>query len=94
MTTENSSGENSNTGNSKPTQKPELQELLKVVRGNPTAEELATVIAVLGAATAEAEAQSGGRERRLASTWSRNASMLRSEIVPGPGQWRFTTRTR
>lgn len=84
MTSDNSAAE----------QKPELQDLLKVVRGNPTAEELATVIAVLGAASAEAGAQSGGRERRLTSTWSRNASMLRSEIVPGPGQWRFSTRTR
>ncbi|MDE2591429.1 MAG: acyl-CoA carboxylase subunit epsilon [Actinomycetales bacterium] len=84
MTSDNSAAE----------QKPELQDLLKVVRGNPTAEELATVIAVLGAASAEAAAQSGGRERRLTSTWSRNASMLRSEIVPGPGQWRFSTRTR
>lgn len=84
MTSDNSAAE----------QKPELQDLLKVVRGNPTAEELATVIAVLGAASAEAGAQSGGRKRRLTSTWSRNASMLRSEIVPGPGQWRFSTRTR
>lgn len=80
--------------NQTPEQLPELQQLLKVVRGNPSPEELATVIAVLTAASAEAQAQSAGRERRLTSTWSRNASMLRSEIVPGPGQWRFTTRTR
>lgn len=73
---------------------PDLQQLLKVVSGNPSPEELATVIAVLSAATAEAQTQTAGRERRLASTWSRNASMLRSEIVPGPGQWKFTTRTR
>jgi hypothetical protein len=80
--------------NQTPEQLPEVQQLLKVVRGNPSPEELATVIAVLTAASAEAQSQSSGRERRLTSTWSRNASMLRSEIVPGPGQWRFTTRTR
>ena len=80
--------------NQTPEQLPELQQLLKVVRGNPSPEELATVIAVLTAASADAQSQSAGRERRLTSTWSRNASMLRSEIVPGPGQWRFTTRTR
>ena len=80
--------------NQTPEQLPELQQLLKLVRGNPSPEELATVIAVLTAASAEAQSQSAGRERRLTSTWSRNASMLRSEIVPGPGQWRFTTRTR
>lgn len=75
-------------------QQPDLQQLLRVEAGNPTAEELATVIAVLTAANAEAAENSGGRERRLASTWSRNADMLRSEIRPGPGQWKFSTRTR
>jgi len=77
-----------------PENQPDLQHLLRVVGGNPSAEELATVIAVLTAANAEAATASGGRERRLASTWSRNADMLRSEIRPGPGQWKFSTRTR
>lgn len=77
-----------------PEAQPNLQQLLQVVGGNPTAEELATVIAVLTAANAEAAAQNTGRERRLTSTWSRNASMLRSPILPGTGQWKFSTRTR
>ena len=79
---------------SAPENQPDLQQLLQVVRGNPTAEELATVIAVLTAANAEAVSQGSGRERRLASTWSRNASMLRSPILPGPGQWQFSSRSR
>ncbi|MEY2675685.1 MAG: hypothetical protein RL645_21 [Actinomycetota bacterium] len=77
-----------------PENQPDLQQLLQVVRGNPTPEELATVIAVLTAANAEAASQSSGRERRLTSTWSRNASMLRSPILPGPGQWKFASRSR
>jgi hypothetical protein len=77
-----------------PETQPDLQQLLQVVRGNPSAEELATVIAVLTAANAEAQSQGSGRERRLASTWSRNASMLRSPLTPGPGQWQFSSRSR
>lgn len=72
----------------------QLQQLMQVVRGNPTAEELATVIALIAAANAEAQQQSAGLERKLTSTWSRNASMLRGSIQPGPGQWRFASRTR
>ena len=72
----------------------QLQQLMQVVRGNPTAEELATVIALIAAANAEAQQQSAGLERKLTSTWSRNASMLRGQIQPGPGQWKFASRTR
>ena len=72
----------------------QLQQLMQVVRGNPTPEELATVIALIAAANAEALQQSAGLERKLTSTWSRNASMLRGPIQPGPGQWKFASRTR
>ncbi|WP_296632740.1 acyl-CoA carboxylase subunit epsilon [Rhodoluna sp.] len=70
----------------------ELQELLQVVRGEPTPEELATIIAVLEAARAEEEAASDGYERPLKSTWSRNSAQLRHGIVPGAGQWRGAYR--
>jgi hypothetical protein len=72
----------------------QLQQLMQVVRGNPTPEELATVIALIAAANAEAQQQIAGLERKLTSTWSRNASMLRGSIQPGPGQWKFASRTR
>jgi hypothetical protein len=70
-----------------------LQDALQVVRGAPTAEELATVIAVLAAAHAEEEASATGVERKLKSTWSRNAAVMRPAIVPGPGQWRGAYRS-
>lgn len=70
-----------------------LQEALRVVRGAPTAEELAAVIAVLEAAHAEELADAKGYERPLKSTWARNASQLRGEIMPGPGQWRGAYRS-
>jgi hypothetical protein len=70
-----------------------LQDSLRVVRGTPTPEELATVIAVLAAAHAEEEASATGFERALKSTWSRNAAVMRPAIVPGPGQWRGAYRS-
>ncbi len=70
-----------------------LQDSLQVVRGAPTPEELATIIAVLAAANAEAEAAETGFERKLKSSWSRNAAVMRPAIVPGPGQWRGAYRS-
>lgn len=71
----------------------ELQQALRVVRGAPTPEELATVIAVLEAAHAEEAAASHGFERQLKSSWSRNQAQLRHGIAPGPGQWRGAYRS-
>jgi|GEM_PF-350192 len=73
-------------------QEQSLQDALRVVRGAPTPEELATVIAVLAAAHAEEEAAATGFERPLKSSWSRNAAVLRPQIVPGAGQWRGAFR--
>jgi hypothetical protein len=70
----------------------DLQAALQVVRGNPDATELATVIAVLQAAHDEEALDGHGYERPLKSTWSRNVAQLRHPIVPGPGQWRGALR--
>jgi hypothetical protein len=56
--------------------------LLKVVRGNPSAEELAALIAVVAArASATAEPQPPTRP-----LWGR--PVLRPDLTPGPGAWR------
>lgn len=70
----------------------ELQEAIQVVRGNPSAAELATVIAVIQAAHAEETLDGHGYERPLKSSWSRNVAQLRHPIVPGAGQWRGAVR--
>ena len=60
--------------------------LLRVVRGEPTAEELAAVTAVLLARAAEASASSsrpGSRPR-----WSRGSGVRHQLPAPGPGAWR------
>lgn len=69
-----------------------FQEELKVVRGNPTAEELAAVIAIVEAAAAEESASSTGAIRQPKSTWNRNGVKLRGGITPGFGQWTASYR--
>ena len=71
----------------------EFSESIQVVSGAPTAEELATVIAVLEAAHAEEAETAPGYERALKSTWSRNVAQLRHPLTPGPGQWRGAYRS-
>ena len=63
-----------------------------VLSGNPTAEELAVVVAVLQAASASAAANSNGVVLEPRSSWSRNAGLLRAPITPGFGQWRAAYR--
>ncbi|MDP9466636.1 MAG: acyl-CoA carboxylase subunit epsilon [Actinomycetota bacterium] len=56
--------------------------LLRVVRGNPSAEELAALVAVV-AARASAASPPEPRGRPL---WGR--PVLRPSLTPGPGAWR------
>ncbi|MEY4618341.1 MAG: hypothetical protein RL101_527 [Actinomycetota bacterium] len=70
----------------------EFQDALKVVRGNPTAEELAAVIAIVEAAAAEERMQSGSAKPAPRSTWNRNHIQLRGGITPGFGQWNASFR--
>ena len=56
--------------------------VLSVV-GNPTAEELAAVVAVLSAASTTAPAQ----EEPVPSRWNDRAALLRRPLLPGPGAW-------
>jgi len=62
---------------------------IQVVRGEPSAEELAAAIAVVQAALADevdsAAASAGGANTK--STWTRNQAMLRQGIQAGAKQW-------
>ena len=58
------------------------QLLLRVVRGKPTDEELAALVAVVTArSTARPEATPGG-------VWTDRALLVRRFPAPGPGAWR------
>ncbi|MEE1927870.1 acyl-CoA carboxylase subunit epsilon [Streptomyces sp. TRM 70351] len=63
--------------------------MIKVVRGNPTPEELAAALAVVQArAAAAASAESGARN---VSGWSDPARLVPRRLPhPGPGAWRTT----
>ena len=61
--------------------------LLRVVRGDPTPEELAALIAVVSARGGDVEEPAPPR-----SLWGRPA--LRPTLHPGPGAWRASTLPR
>jgi len=60
--------------------------LLRVVRGDATAEEIAALVAVLLARSADAGAP--GRARSVKNAWSDRSRQLRRPLSPGPGAWR------
>jgi hypothetical protein len=68
----------------------DFQDSLRVVGGNPTAEELAAVIAIIEAAAAEESSTATKPAPR--STWNRNNVQLRGGINPGFGQWNASFR--
>ena len=60
--------------------------VLRIVRGDPSPEELAALTAVLAAASAgsgEPEEASGP-----ASVWVERESLVRRPLTPGPNAWR------
>ena len=62
--------------------------LLRVVRGEPTSEELAALLAVLTARTASTEARgNAGR-----SAWNHPARLVRRPVASGPGGWVASAR--
>jgi hypothetical protein len=66
--------------------------LLRIVRGEPDAAELAALTVVLAAAGggAEEEAPDPGPP----STWARRTDLVRGPVHPGPGGWRASARPR
>ena len=58
--------------------------LLRVVRGNPTDEELAALVAVVAASSAGASAPT----KRPVPAWSAGARRMRPALRAGRGGWR------
>ena len=65
----------------------DIQDNLKVIRGNPSPEQLAALIAIIESAVAEERAAGKKQLREPRSTWNRNVANLRGGIVAGAGQW-------
>ena len=64
------------------------QPLLRVVRGEPTPEELAGLLAVLGARNSSG----GPTAAAVRSAWGDPAVLVRQPLVPGPGRWTRSSR--
>jgi hypothetical protein len=61
---------------------------LRIVRGEPTPEEIAAVLAIVTAASAGAPEPV---ERVRRGGWSDPAGMHRRPLLPGPNAWRAST---
>jgi Acyl-CoA carboxylase epsilon subunit len=62
---------------------------LRIVRGEPTDEELAALTVVLAAAGRPGEPERSAAEQ---PSWNRAESRLRRPLHPGPGAWRASAR--
>jgi Acyl-CoA carboxylase epsilon subunit len=61
---------------------------IRFVGGNPTAEEIAAVTAVLSATVEELAAERDGAAPIGPDAWQRSQRGLRGTITPGYGAWR------
>jgi len=60
--------------------------VLRIVRGEPTPEEAAALVAVLSAAGGGGDAPAPAAAP--SSRWARRAGLVRAPVWPGPGGWR------
>ncbi|HSR83720.1 MAG TPA: acyl-CoA carboxylase subunit epsilon [Streptosporangiaceae bacterium] len=67
--------------------------LLTIVRGEPTAAELAALTVVVSA-LARRGRQHPARERPRGSRWAAKDQMLRPQLSPGAGAWRGSALPR
>jgi hypothetical protein len=67
---------------------PAAPSLLSVVKGNPTAEELAALVIVLAGFRSKA----APAPARRGNQWSAYWRSLHAPLAPGPGSWRQSAR--
>jgi hypothetical protein len=65
--------------------------LLRIVKGDPTPEEVAALVSVVSALAAGA-AEAASKEQRPTSEWSAHYRKLRVTHRHGPGAWRASAR--
>lgn len=71
----------------------ERRALFRVVRGEPTAEEVAALAVTLAAAVV-AGGGAGTPDAGPLSAWNDRGALLRIQPSPGPGAWRTSTWPR
>ena len=70
---------------------PVAKPVLRVVKGDLTAEELAALVAVIAARNAAAANAAARTKPRLRSEWGHPAHLVRKPHRVGPDQWRRST---
>ena len=60
--------------------------MLRVIRGDASAEEIAALVAVLMSRAADDDSPSAAQLPR--SAWADRSALLRRPVLPGPGAWR------
>jgi hypothetical protein len=65
--------------------------ILRIVKGDLTAEELAALVAVVAARNAAAANAAARTKPRARSEWGHPAHLVRQPHRVGPGQWRRST---
>jgi len=65
--------------------------LLRIVKGDPTPEEVAALVTVVSAMRAGAE-ESSGKQRKPSSEWAAHRHRVRGTHRHGPGAWRASAR--
>ena len=67
--------------------------VLRVVRGDPTPEELAALVTVVSTmAGAARDDAPRGRGSQQPSAWNHPARLVRRPLTPSPDAWRLSTR--
>jgi hypothetical protein len=61
---------------------------IRILSGNPDADELAALTAVLAGVLEELADEQGRREQAVPSAWARSQKTLREPLHPGGGVWR------
>lgn len=69
-------------------EKTPVKPVLRLVRGELSAEELAALVAVVAARNAAAANAAAKRPARVRSEWGHPARQHRRPLRVGPGQWR------
>jgi acyl-CoA carboxylase epsilon subunit len=73
------------------TEEPQEQPLLRIVKGDPTPEEVAALVAVVSAMSAGA-AEAAAKDKGPKPEWSAHHRKLRATHRHGAGAWRNSAR--
>ena len=78
--------------NPSPVEPVETQPLLRIVKGNPTPDEVAALVAVVSAMANAAAQAAQDEKKKPRPEWSARHRLVRTTHRHGPGAWRASAR--